>query len=155
MMKVYNDTLTDFSPEYLLQFVALSELIFGADIIWYRIADAMDAIGARGTFIQERRQHMRRARTAMETVRKELEYVFDDKFEMMAGKRDDAYDDLHEMSLALVQMCLLFISRAERNWPAAGRMLKALHNFKAVDDGFGDVDAVLKLYEMKHIDETL
>ena len=151
-MKVYDDEKNDFTPEYMLQFATLAEMVFGAELIGEQIIRALDVAHYRGSFLQKRRQSLNRASQAAKTIVREYEFLFDDAFnKTFVNHGVRGYDALHQYAIDLVQICLTYVSRSTGDDDKTENMKRALHNFKNTDaeKDFGDVDAVLRLYNMK------
>jgi hypothetical protein len=151
-MRLVNDDYTDLSREGCVILAATLVKIWSTETLCYRLADALDAIGVRGTLVQTKKMHLNRARRAIDQAVKDLEVAFDTTFEKVFGRiegeemnRAEAVQRLSnfESILTILAMC-----RAEGGDESKlDNMVKAIRNFKQVDDI--DVDGILRTLKLQ------
>jgi hypothetical protein len=151
-MKLINNDYTDLSKEGCVILATTLVKVWSTETLCYRLADALDAIGVRGTLVQTKKMHLNRARRAIDQAVKDLEVAFDASFEKVFGRiegremnRAEAVQRLasFETTLTVLAMC-----RAEGgDDEKLNNMIKAIRNFKQVDDI--DADGIMKLLKLK------
>lgn len=150
-MKLLNDTKNDCSNEVMIQLAISLEAVWAAEIICYRLSATLDALGARGTFFQEKKQALNKARRMIQQTITYLETAFDKTFDDIFTRREgeEAMRTEHIQMLAndLVQLLLIYYARGDGDMDRKDSMKRALLNFKPVKDI--DLDSIMKYYNFK------
>lgn len=152
-MKIINEQRDDLTLEGMTIVAGIMSKIYAAEIEAYRLADALDKQGARGTMVQRKKQALRQARRYCGLMISCLETAFDQHFDRIvmregaefAGVRDAEF---HALACEVSQLVLLFLTISEgATAERRANIFKALRNFKPLAPI--DTDGLLKFFEYK------
>lgn len=158
-LKLINEQNTDLSIEaYCLMGSAMYN-IAAAEIIMYRMADALDAMKAKGTWFQEKKKYLSGARKACETLLTQLDLATSEangriyQHAKEKGTLQWADETLQDSYHLAGLISVMFFAKSEGDPKISRNMLKALGNFK-VKNPVMDIDAVLDFFNYnKYIKE--
>ena len=149
-----NEDCTDLSVEGYAALGVVLEMVWGVRTMGYRMANALDRIGARNCLVQRKKQAFNDAKKAINGLLKGLEAAFDETFNYAmcrvpegTAERTEA---LQSYADDIVRLLILYYSRvdgAPDGNDKRERVHKALANFKAVP-GF-DAEALIRFFKMR------
>lgn len=149
-----NDDCTDFSAEGYAALGVLLEMVWGAQTMGYRMANALDRIGARNCLVQRKKQAFNDAKKAVNALVKGLEAAFDETFNYAMCRVPEGTlertEALQSYADDIVRLLILYYSRVDGSpdgMDKRERVHKAIANFKAVP-GF-DAGALIKFFKMQ------
>lgn len=152
-MKLINETGDDLSLEGMTTLAAIMNCVYAAEIAAYRVAETLDRMGAKGTFVQRKKQALNAARRHCQAMINNLETAFDSSFDHIimregseyAGRRDAEF---HALACEVLQVVLIFLSISEgAEYEKRMNIFKALRNFKVTADI--DLPALLKYFRFE------
>lgn len=148
-MKIFkDDKCREFSDEVLTQLAIMSECVYAAEIIAYRMSRILDSQGVKGTVFQNRKQALNNARRGLDSCLHCLEQAFDVQvFERATGDDASRAEALHYQANDVIQVLLLYFSRCDEAEGKRDAIKKMLRRFKQ-NPGL-DIESVLDYYRVK------
>jgi len=152
-MKLINEDRTDLSLEAMVVVAAVMNMVYGAEIAAYRLADGFDKIGAKGTLVQEKKRALNAARRHCQGMITQLEMAFDVSFDKLvyregaeyAGQRDQEF---HALAAEILELVLVFLSISEgMEHDKRRNIFKMMRNFKTPSPV--DLVELLKYFKFK------
>lgn len=154
-MRLYREDYQGFSEAVIIQMAIMLEMIWGAEIIAYKVSSTLDYESkTRKSIFQEKKKRLNRARTQLTSVLKDLEFAYQEYFDDIFSQSIDGvfkYDIIQDWANDLVHLALIYWARGDGDMARKDAMKRALLNFKAVNDI--DINELLKYYKAKNIVE--
>ena len=155
-MILIKEDFSDLSLEGYTTMASLMAMVYAAEIVAYRVADALEAIGSRKNFYQEKKKALNQARKNAAGIITGLETAFDTDFDEvvlkdgmeMAGTRDAEF---HALAGEILKLTLIFLAKSEgMEYGKRQNMFKMLMNFKGGEGGKDiDLPALLRFFKIK------
>lgn len=109
------DGTYELSPESTVQITLMMLFLYAAQIIANRFVRILGDSGVRGYFIQEQKQRLTKALECCKNMVSHLELGYDAQFDKLLGGRDERYSVVQFKSNWLIRLCLLALSRCDKN----------------------------------------
>lgn len=148
-MRIFKDeSRCEFSDEVVTQLAIMSECVYAAEIIAYRMSRILDSDGVKGTVFQNRKQALSNARRGLDQMLRNLEQAFDVQvFERATGDSKDRAEALHFQANDVVQVLLLYFSRCDEAEGKRDAIKKMIRRFKQ-NPGL-DIESIIDYYRVK------
>lgn len=148
-MRIFkDDNRRQFSDEVVTQLAIMSECVYAAEIIAYRMSRILDSQGVKETVFQNRKRALNNARRGLDQMLHNLEQAFDIQvFERATGDSKDRAEALHFQANDVVQVLLLYFSRCDESEGKRDAIKKMLRRFKETP-GL-DIESVIDYYRVK------
>lgn len=149
-MRLINDERDDLSLEAMVVIASIMSMVYGAEIAAYRLADAFDAFGAKGTLVQTKKRALNAARRNCAAMITNLETAFDQPFNQLVMKEGAEYAgtrdaEFHALGAEILELVIVFMSKSEgMDHEKRRNIFKMLNNFKQVSAV--DLPALVKFF---------
>lgn len=159
-MNIINEKGTDFSVDILVLLGIMLECVWGAEIVAYKVSrmleqnqDRPECLGFNITnsLFKRKKESIREARTFIQMALARLEKAFDKTFDRVMereGEEGLRAGYMQKTANDIVQLLIIYYSRADGDIGKRDRMKKALMNFKP-DDNMVDLEGLLKYFDFK------
>jgi len=152
-MILINKDFTDYSLEGYASLATLMGMVYGAEILAYRVSEALEQIGSRQNWYQDKKRALNLAKKQVNGLISNLETAFDKDFSDVvmkegteeAGRRDAEF---HALAAEILKLDLLFMVKSEgMDHEKRQNIFKMLSNFKG-GEGSKEIDlqGLLKFY---------
>lgn len=148
-MELLNKEKNDLSPEGYIYLAIILEMAYALQIMGFRMADAMDKIGAKGHLTQRKKAAFNDAKRHAQGLVNGLDVAFDGTFSKLYDNADgmSRADNIHGQANEIIRLLLIYMTRGDGEPEKRKRMQQALLNFK--QDYPHDLAGLLKFHGFK------
>lgn len=135
-MILIKDDISDFTPEGYTTLATMMSLVYAGEILAYRVAASMEAMGYKGTIFHNRRKALNTARRQIQGAINNLETAFDGDFDdiVFGGPLEDTArrdKELHALAAETLKLALIFMAKSEgMEYGKRQNIFKMMMNFK-------------------------
>lgn len=145
------EDFSDLSQEGYLALTAMLLDVWVAETIAYQMSEALEALGAKGTLVQQKKLYLNSARRKVEGMCKDLEHAFDGTFEkaftLVKGEEMKRGEIIQELAAFILGLEIVALTRDDGSDEKLASMIKAIRNFK--QDSELDTDALLRFFKLQ------
>lgn len=142
---------SDLSREGYLALTVMLLNVWVAETVGYQMADSLQALGQKGTIVQQRKHFLTSARKKIEGAIRDLELGFDGTFEtaftLVKGEEMKRGQIIQQLASFLLGMEIVALTRDDGSDDKMASMIKAVKNFK--QDTELDTDALLRYFKLQ------
>lgn len=142
---------SDLSREGYLALTVMLLNVWVAETVGYQMADSLQALGQKGTIVQQRKHFLTSARKKIEGAIRDLELGFDGTFEkaftLVKGEEMRRGEIIQQLASFLLGLEIVALTRDDGSDDKMASMIKAVKNFK--QDTELDTDALLRYFKLQ------
>lgn len=135
-MILIKDDISDFTPEGYTTLATMMSLVYAGEILAYRVADSIAAMGVGNSIFHQRKKALNTARRQMQSAITNLETAFDGDFDdiVFGGPVEGAANrdkEFHALAAETLKLALIFMAVSEgMEYGKRQNIFKMMMNFK-------------------------